>query len=161
MGHKPVQANAPSSYFSESSDGNLAAATEFIEQGALAGSGGAGGAIVEKGHERPRCRVAIANLDSQSALPGGGGHHFRRDHLTHQLCFAKAVQAGSGQNDGIVVAGFELAQARIHIAAERVNLKIRTKGLQLSLTAQAAGANIRLLRQRFDARELHGTENVA
>ena len=42
-----------------------------------------------------------------------------------------------------------------------MNLQIRTKRLQLSLPPQAAGANVRLLRQRFDARELHRTKNVA
>src|ERR1017187_9119527 len=161
MGYERIQANAASHNFGEGADGNLAAAAEFVEQGALAGGGDASGSVVEKCQKRPRCRVAIANFNSQGALPGGGGHHFHGNNLADQLRFAEAVQASGGENDGIVVAGFELAQARIHIAAERVNLQIGTNRLQLRLTTQATGANVRPLRQRFDACELHGAKNVA
>ncbi len=94
-------------------------------------------------------------------MSGGGGHYFRGDHLTDQLRLAQTVQAGGGENNGIVVAGFELAKASVNIAADRMNLKIRTKRLQLGLTAQAAGANVCLLRQCFDGCKLHGTKNVA
>src|ERR1700730_5060915 len=156
-----VQANAASLHFGEGSDGDLATAAKFAEQGTLTGGATAGGSVIEKCDNRLGRRVAIANFDCQGALSGGGGHHFHRDQLTDQLCFAQTIQAGGGENDGIVVAGLELAQARIHIAADWMNLKIRTNGLQLSLTSQTAGANVRLLRQRFDAREFHGTQNVA
>ncbi len=44
------------------------------------------------------------------------------DHLPHKLRLAEAVQAGRSQNDGVVVSGFELAQPRIDIAPQRVNV---------------------------------------
>src|SRR6266852_1564849 len=161
MGNERVQANAAPIYLGEGSNGDLAAAAQFLEQRTFAGGGGAGGAIIQKRQERPRCRVAVANFDCQGALSSGGGHHFHGDDLPNQLRLAQTVQARGRQNDGIVVAGFEFVQARIHIAAERVNLKIWTKHLQLGLTAQAAGTNSGPQRQRFDAGELHGTKNVA
>jgi hypothetical protein len=124
MGYERVEANAASVYFGESSDGHLAAAAEFTEQGALARGGSAGGSIIEKYQERPRCGVAVANFDSQSTLSSGGGHHPRWYHLANQLRFAQSIQAGGGQNDGIVVAGFELTQARVNVATQRLNLKV-------------------------------------
>jgi hypothetical protein len=124
MGYEGVQANAVSAHFGKSSDGHLASAAEFAEQSALARGGGAGGSIIEKCQDRPRCGVAVANFDSQSTLSSGGGHHPRWYHLANQLRFAQSIQAGGGQNDGIVVAGFELTQARVNVATQRVNLKV-------------------------------------
>jgi hypothetical protein len=161
MGYQSAQPQASSLYFCEGSNGDLAAAAEFPEESTLAGGGGAGGIIIKKCDDRPGYRVTVADFDCQGALSRSGGHRFYRDHLTDQLRFAQAIQAGGGKNDSLILAGFEFAQARVNIAAQRVNLKILTKGLQLGLTAQAAGANVCLMRQRFNAGKLQGTKNVA
>ncbi len=94
-------------------------------------------------------------------MSGGGSHHFRRDHLTDQLRLAQTVQARGRENNGIVVTGFEFPQPRVDIATERMNLQIWTQRHQLRLPSQTAGANVRLLRQRVNARELHRAKHVA
>ena len=81
MGHERIQANSAAAHFGKRADGDLTAAAEFVEQSALAGGGGAGGCVIEKSEERPRCRVAPANFDSQSALSSSGRHHLGEDHL--------------------------------------------------------------------------------
>src|SRR4029077_16232200 len=81
MGHERAQANAAFLYFGERSDGNLATAAEFAEQGTLTGGGGAGGAIIEKRQQRPSRHIAVTNFDCQGALSSGGGHYFDRNHL--------------------------------------------------------------------------------
>src|SRR3981081_1894148 len=124
MRYERAQANAAFLYLGERSYGNLATTAEFAEQGTLTGGGGTGGGVIEKCDDRPCCRVTIANFDCQGALSGGGGHHLHRDHLPDQLRFAKTVEARGGENYRIVVARFELVQARVNIAAKRMNLKI-------------------------------------
>ncbi len=48
MRYERVQTDAASLDFGEGSDGDLAAAAEFVEQGALAGGGGACGRVIEE-----------------------------------------------------------------------------------------------------------------
>ncbi len=46
------------------------------------------------------------------------------NHLLYQLRFAQAIQASGGKDDGVVVSGFELAQASVHVAAQRMNVEV-------------------------------------
>src|SRR6202030_4247942 len=124
-------------HFCESADGNLAASTETVEQGALAGGGGAGVGVIQKAQERTRFGVTFTNFDTQRSLSGGGAHDFGGDNLLDQFGFAEAFQPGRGENDGVVLSLLEFAQAGIHIAAQGMDVEIGPNGLELCLAAQA------------------------
>ena len=94
--------------------------------------------------------IAFANFDAERSLSRGRAHDFRGDDLLDQFRLAQALQPGRGQNDGVVFSLFEFAQARVDVAAQGMNVEIGANGLQLRLTAQAAGADARALRQIFE-----------
>ena len=56
-------------------------------------------------------------------------------HLLDQFGFAQAFEPGRGQDDGVVFALFEFAQACVHVAAQRMNVEIGADGFELRLTA--------------------------
>ena len=72
--------------------------------------------------------------------------------LLDQFRFAQALQSGRGENDGVVFALFEFAQARIDVAAQGMNIEIGTDRLELRLAAQAGRAHARALRQVLQSR---------
>src|ERR1700688_1745758 len=92
-------------------------------------------------------RVAFADFDAKRSLTGGRAHDFGGDDLLDQLSFAQAIQPGRGQDDGVIFALFEFAQARIDVAAQRMNVEIGADSFELSLAAQAGCAYTRSLRQ--------------
>ncbi len=53
----------------------------------------------------------------------------------------QSLESGSGQDDGVVLAFVELAQASLDIAAQLADLQVRPRQQQLALAAQAGGAN--------------------
>src|ERR1022692_4626739 len=140
------------SHFSECSDGDLAASAEAVEQRALAGRSGARGRIVQECQMLTRGQVAFADLDAKRSLTSGGAHDFRWDDLLDQLRFAQALQPRRSQDDRIVFALFEFAQARINIAAQGMNVEIGPDSLELRLASQARRAHARFLRKIFDLR---------
>ncbi len=79
------------------------------------------------------CSIAFANFDAESTLSGGRAHDFCSDDLLDQLCLTQPLQPCRSQNDGIVFALFKLAQARVDIAAQRMNIEIGTNRFQLRL----------------------------
>ena len=64
---------------------------------------------------------------------------------------SQAVEAGFGQDDGVVIAPRNLRQPRVHVSANLEHLQIRTAKAQLRLAAQAARAHARALRQLLEA----------
>ena len=56
-------------------------------------------------------------------------------------------QSRGGQHDGVVLFLFELAQPRLDIAAQREQLQVGPRVLQLALPPQAGRADARALRQ--------------
>src|SRR5581483_7107992 len=95
-------------HLGKSADRNLAAATQLVQQCALACGSRTGRSVVEKGKMLAGLGVSGTNLNSQSSLPCGWAHDLRRNNLPHQFGFPKPVQTGSGKNDGVILAGFEL-----------------------------------------------------
>ncbi len=57
--------------------------------------------------------------------PAAGHMNLGRDYFADELRLAQAVQSRRGEDDGVVLAGFELAQAGIHVAAQRMNVRGR------------------------------------
>ena len=58
----------------------------------------------------------------------------------------EALQAGAGEHDRVVLAGVELAQARVDVAAQFEHHEVRAQRAQLALAAQAGRADARALR---------------
>ena len=68
------------------------------------------------------------------------------------LIQAEPLQAGGGENNRIVFAIIELAQAGLHIAAQGLDFQMRITGTQLGFAAQARRAHHRARRQIFKPR---------
>src|SRR5579863_10285647 len=105
--------------------------------------------------------VALADFDSQRTLAGGGAHDFGGDDLFDQFGSTQALQAGGGQDDGVVFALLEFAQAGVDVAAQGMNVEVGADSFELRLTAQAAGADARTLRQFLKTRIVARAEGVA
>src|SRR5579859_7002483 len=119
------------SHFGEVADGNLATSTETVEQGALAGGGGAGGGVVQECEMVASGGIAETDFDAKRALSGGGAHDFGGDDLLDQLRFAEAFESGGGEDDGVVFSLLEFAEARVDVAAQRMNVEIGADGFEL------------------------------
>ncbi len=111
--------------------------------------------------ELARFRVAFSDFDAERSLSGGGAHDFGGDDLLDQFRFAEALQAGRGENDGVVFSLLELAQAGVDVAAQGMNVEIGADGFELRLAAQAGGTDARALRQVFNLRVVARAEGVA
>src|ERR1700692_622767 len=74
---------------------------------------------------------------------------------------AECTLSGSGAHDFGVLALFELAQARVDVAAQRMNVEIRADGFELSLTAKAGCAYTRTVWQFLKAGVVARAEGVA
>ena len=105
--------------------------------------------------------VAFADFDAERALSCGGTHDFGGNDLFDQFRLAQALQSGRGEDDGVVFSLLEFAQARVDIAAQRMNVEIGADGLELRLAPQAGCADARALRQFLKARIVARAERVA
>src|SRR5581483_6459654 len=63
--------------------------------------------------------------------------------LADELRFAQSRQTRGGENDGLIFAFLELADPRVDVAAQRMDVEIRAECFELRLPAKAAGANLR------------------
>src|SRR5271165_2733468 len=154
MRHNSCEMQLAVLHFGECADGNLTTAAKFVQQRALADGRSAGLGIVEKLQVLAHLYIALANLDAQGSLSRSRTHKLCRQVLFHQLRFAQTCQSGSSENDSVVFALFQLADARIDVPSQRMNYKVRAKRLQLRLTPQAAGADLCALGQRVETIEV-------
>src|SRR3546814_3199213 len=70
----------------------------------------------------------------------------------------KPQQAGTGQDDRVVLAGIELGQAGVDVAAQVQQFQIGAARTQLCLAPQGRRADARASRQRIDRSEEHTSE---
>ncbi len=56
-------------------------------------------------------------------------------------------QAGGGEHDGVVLTLVELPQARVHVAADLLQIKVRALMQDLRTTSKTAGSDPGLRRQ--------------
>src|SRR5690606_4941434 len=73
----------------------------------------------------------------------------------------KADETGRGEDDGVVLAGIELGQTGVDVAAQELNLQIRAARQQLRLTPQAGSTDDRSRRQCIEILEAIGNKGVA
>ena len=128
-------------------NGHLAAAVETGQKAAFGFHADAGGGVFQLRQQREKVCSVLAAFNAQRALAHGRQKAFRVQNLDVGRVQAQAAQTGRGQHDGIVTALAQLAQTRVHIAAQALNAQVGPQGQQLGLTAQAAGAYAGPLRQ--------------
>src|SRR5437899_922733 len=100
-----------------SSDGDLASATEPVQQGTFGRSCGAGIPVVEKSKGFDGLRSSEARFDGDGTLSSRRTHLLDGNEFADHFVSPEAFQACSGEDDGVVLAGFQLTQAGIDIAA--------------------------------------------
>ena len=104
---------------------------------------------------------AVGNLDRQRALPRRRQTAVGIEQRADAVFQPQPLQAGGGQDDGGVFAAIELAEARVEVAAQRLDHQSRIARGDQRLAAQAAGADDGAVGQRVKAVVIVGDEGVA
>src|SRR5579862_1469112 len=149
------------SHLRKRTDRNLAAPAQTVEQRAFAGSRSAGGGIVQKFQMPARHGVTQTDLDAQRSLPRRWAHDFRRNNLFDELRLAQPLQSCRCENDRVVLSLLQLAQPRVDVPPQRMNVEIWPNRLQLRLPPQARRAHSRALRQILKAFIMPRAECIA
>ena len=104
--------------------------------------------MMQRADALDRGEIARSGLDADGALCGGRqpGRHAQAG--PDAGIEAQALQAGHGQDDGVVVAGIELGQTGVDVATQIAHLQIRSSRLDLGMAAQGGGADDGAGRQR-------------
>jgi hypothetical protein len=129
--------------------GKLAASAEGVEGGALGFDGEAGVWVFEEGNGVAEVGVAgfvdgvfgAAGFERECALAGGGTHLCGREALVNPLGAFEAVEASCGEDEGVALALFELAQAGVDVAADLDEGDVGAKGEELGAAAGAGRAD--------------------
>src|SRR5205085_716587 len=112
------------------SNGHLAASAKGSEKSALGSDRGMGigviegGAGVASGTGRP-------GFDGESALSDGGAHDVGGQDFGDAVGPAEALQSGGGEEDSVVLAFVEFAQAGVEVATDGFDDKIRAQLAEL------------------------------
>ncbi len=132
-------------------DGNLAASAERFEGGAFGVDGEAGLGVVERGDGVADVDVVGgfgedgigcgASLEGERALAGCGAELVEGKTLVDRFGAVEAVEAGAGEDEGVTVAGVELAESGVDVAAELDELHVGAQGEELGAAAWAGGAD--------------------
>ena len=77
----------------------------------------------------------------------GRAHDVRRQLLRDAVAPSHALQACGGQNNGVILAFIELAQASIEIAANRIDRQVGPMHADLRGTAKGTGSHLRSRRK--------------
>ena len=123
-----------------------AASTHGAADGALGSHTQPGGHVGQGCQCGHHVGAIAAHLNAQCALPCGWQHGVGLKNLANALRQAQALQARSRQHNGLVLTLVQLAQARVQIAAQRLNAHIGAPQSGQGLTqqhqaAQAGGAH--------------------
>src|SRR6185295_4599646 len=95
----------------------------------------------------PRAGVVLAGLEPQGALTDGGQGDLERQAFADPAAVAEALQARRRQDEGVVLAGVELLQARVHVPAKGGDLQVGPTVEELTDAAQGRRPHPRALRQ--------------
>src|SRR6185437_15534089 len=134
----------------EAPERHLAAALDDEAERAL-GARRAGGLRILEGCEQRGDVGAVAPIfDREDALADGGQRERLRKRRADARLEAEAAQPRRGEDDRVVLAGVELGEARVHVAAQRPEAKPREGVAQLALAPQARGADERARGHRIE-----------
>ena len=142
-------------------DRRAAGAVEHRQEGALAGERRGGVAIVDGVEQRARARVVGARLERDDPLPDRGQEFVGRQNRGGGVGAFQPLQSGERQQGGVDLAGVELAQARLHVAAKVHHREIGTQPLDQRLPAQRRGADDRAMRKLVQRAALAADEGIA
>src|SRR6267154_731828 len=124
---------------------NLAAAFQRGEQSAFGDYGGARFRIIESAEDIGGFVVGEAAFRGDCALAHGGEKNIGCESFGYAIAPAQAVQAGFGQEDGVVLAALRFAETSVDVAAKIAHIEVGTNVAKLRLAAQAAGTDARAL----------------
>src|SRR3569832_129983 len=116
-------------------DGHLAAAFEAVIHRALRRDAGVGVGVIEHGDESVDRGVVAAAFDADRALTDRRQAHARVEIGGDAPLEAEALQTRGGEEHGGEIAGIELGEARIDVAAQAQNREIGPPSHDLALTA--------------------------
>ncbi len=102
-----------------------------------------------------------AGFEGEGSLAGGGAEFVGFEAVVDVLGAAEAVEAGGGEDEGVALPFFELAQAGVDVAADFDELDVGTKGEELGLAAGAGGADASVEGERVEAPEGVADPDVA
>ena len=108
---------------------------------------GRGIGIVDLGDERARRGIVGAGLDADRALADRRQKFVDVEQCRRGVEQAEPLQAGDREQRRVGLAGLDLAQPRLDIAAQRHDGEIRPQALDQRLPPQRRGADHRAVRQ--------------
>ncbi len=117
--------------------------------------------MVDRGEEIARRRIVLARLDGDDALPDRRNEFVGVERLGRGVGEAEPLEAGEREQRRIDLAGIELAQPRLHIAAERYDAEVGPQPLHQRLPPQRGGADHRARGQFPKRLRLAADEDVA
>ena len=100
-------------------------------------------------------------LDREGSLARRGQHLQRVEHLGRLVDPAQPGQAGAGEHDGVELAGGDLAEAGVHVAADADQLDAEAERGELGDPARGAGADAGAGRQLAEGEAVAGDDHVA
>ena len=104
--------------------------------------------------------IVVPNLNDKCALGNRWPEGIRSQHLGDPLRQPQSLEPGSGQDETIVVAGVQLSQSRIDVAADVTNDEVAAQCLQLRHTPNARCADNGTGRERCKQDMLATDEHV-
>ena len=122
--------------FRESPDWCAATCLEGGEQAAFGGHGDPSVDVVESVEEVNRRGVIGATFTGQSTLPGGGEHLKGINELGGFVGAAEPQQTSASKEHTVVLAGRNLGETGVDVAADRYDLDAEAKRVELRLTSR-------------------------
>src|SRR5687768_11873965 len=95
--------------------------------------------MIDVGKKLSQLRIARSALDSQRALPGRWRHQFCLEKLAHFFEQPQPLQPRRGDHEGVELTSAELANSRIHVAANTYRCEVVPAREDLRHSARTAG----------------------
>src|ERR1700691_1609238 len=127
----------------EGGERRLATAAQRSRKGALCRQRGVSGGIIECSHERARARIVATALDADRSLTYCRQHRRGGETGCDVRLEPEADEAGTGEDDGVQGAVLEAREARVDVAAQRLDAQVGPYGQDLRLAPQARGTELR------------------
>ena len=160
-GHEGPEAKGVAEALGMGPEGGLAVASQRLEHPPLGSHAGGRRGVVQAQQQGPGLGVVRAAFDAQRTLSYRGQRDLRGEDLGGPTLEAEAHQAGACQDDGVALAGVDLAQPGVDVAPQRDDLEVGPPGLEGNLAAQAGGTHPRPFRQGVERPVPGGDQDVA
>ena len=142
-------------------DRRAAGAVEHGEEGALGRERDRAAGMIDGGEQLARAAVVGARLDGDDALPDRRQELVDRQHRGGGVGASEPLQAGEREQRGVDLAGGELAQPGLDVAAQAHHREVGPGVLDQRLAPQRSGADDRAGRKIEERRRPGADEDVA